>query len=345
MGPQMKYRLRLMSIAVVLSFVVAQAGAEPASASSLTPEGRLITRSEAEVIFKRYRSVPGGFVLEDNAAGLGVIKTARYDAARNALIFDDQIVYALRIPASSIKALASALAQDDRVGVSLGEDREIVYGKLAKSSQVALDLKLADNFLGDFILPPQEWIVGYRFANGFAPVKDLGSSDAAVFFRFKGFEFAVDGQNLALTRAGFDALIIPIQTKKAPDGGYLPDFKAIERGVGFEPYLIGAQHVAENIGYYLEEQILDRVLAYGEAASLLRQLQVAGVDLRQLASSLIASADSGPTPRVAKTLQRGWSDYLSGIQAANQYANWTGPPYDLYVQRTVTFKPASGRGQ
>jgi hypothetical protein len=342
----MKLR-RLLALAMpFLLYGVASANAQhDPSAPTMVAKGGLIAHAEAKEMLRRYGSVPGGLVLEDTAVGLGSVKTARYEPARNAFILDERVVYVARISARSAAALARALAEDDRVGVSLGEEVEIVYGKLPKSSELALDLKLADNFLGDIILPPQEWTVGYRFANEFKPVQDLGSGTAAVFFRLRDFQFALDGDKLNLAHARFDVRIVPIVAKRAPDGGYLPDFKAISAGVGFEPYLIGAEHVADNIEYYRKERIVERVLAYGEAAALFRGLKAAGVDLRELARN-VRMSDGSSTPRLpARNLVQGWLDYLKEIQADNQFANWSGPPYDLYVNRNAAHKPASSMGR
>jgi hypothetical protein len=40
-----------------------------------------------------------------------------------------------------------------------------------------------------------------------------------------------------------------------------------------------------------------------------------------------------PTP---EKLERDWAAYLIEIQAAKAHANWSAPPYDLYVERTKT---------
>jgi hypothetical protein len=308
-------------------------------------EGRLITAAEAEAVVKRYGSCPGGFVLEEAAVGVSAFKTVRYDPSANAFILDERVSYGLPISVRGAADLARALAEDDRVGVSLGEELEIVYGKLPRSSDVALDLKLADNFLGDIILPPQEWVMGYRFANGFEPRQDLGSGDAAVFFKFSDLEFALQGERLGLARARFDVRIVPIVARKAPDGGFLPDFEAIAAGVGFEPYQAGASHIADNIDYYLKERIVERVLAYAEVAGLLRSLKAAGVDLHELARNIKAHDSRSTSRRPARTLVEGWRHYLREIQTDHDFANWPEAPYDLYVNRKAPRKAALGPGR
>ena len=168
-------------------------------------EGRLITHGEAADVVKRYRSVPGGLILEGNALGLEWVKTARYEPTLNAFVLNGLVVYQSPISSHGAAILARAIAEDDRIGVSLTEESQIVYGRLPNSSDVATDLKLADGFLGDLILPPRDWTVGYRLAEGFVPRDDVGQANATVLFRFRDFQFATKANKLELEGAHFDA--------------------------------------------------------------------------------------------------------------------------------------------
>jgi hypothetical protein len=297
-------------------------------------EGRLITHSEAAGLVHRYQSLPGGLILEGNALGLEWVKTARYDPALNAFVLNGLVVYQSPISSHGAAILARALAEDDRIGVSLAEESHIVYGRLPASSGAATDLKLADGFLGDLILPPRDWTVGYRFAEGFVPRDDVGQANATVLFRFRDFRFVSTANKLELEAAQFDARVVPALEKRAADGGYLPDLKAISSGGGLAPYEANAKHVGANISYYLQERIVARALDYGEVAAFFRTLKASGVDLRDLMrgaepASGKATARS-PTP---EKLERDWAAYLIEIQAAKAHANWSAPPYDLYVER------------
>ena len=122
------------------------------------------------------------------------------------------VVYPSPIPSHSAAILARAIAEDDRIGVSLTEESQIVYGRLPNSSDVATDLKLADGFLGDLILPPREWTIGYRLAGGFVPRDDVGDANATVFFRFRDFQFAAKDKKLELEGAHFDARVVAALT-------------------------------------------------------------------------------------------------------------------------------------
>jgi hypothetical protein len=296
----------------------------------------MITREEAHKIVRHYRSIPGGLVLEGNGIGIDRVKNVSYEPASNTFVLDDnRAVYSSPVSAQNAALLARAIARDDRIGVSLNDERHIVFGKLPASADLAADLKSVDNFLGDMVLPPQEWTVGYKFANGFEPMKDPGKGGAAVFFRFRDFEFAVKEGKLTPTGAEFDARIVPILKQQTSIGGYLPDYQAIDAASGYEPYEAGARHVAENIGYYLSEDIVHRAMAYGEAAAFFRSLKASGINLDKLSRKIDASIEKAASPsRTApQSLEVHWLSYLREIQDGNRYANWSAPPYDLYLNR------------
>jgi len=300
-------------------------------------EGRLITHGEAASLVHRYRSIPGGLILEGNALGVEWVKTAKYEPSLNAFVLNGLVVYQSPIPPHSAAILARAIAEDDRIGVSLTEESQIVYGRLPNSSDVATDLKLADGFLGDLILPPRDWTIGYRLAEGFVPRSDVGRANATVLFRLRDFRFATKANKLELEGAHFDARVVAALEKRAADGGYLPDLKAISSGGALAAYEANAKHVGANIGYYLQERIVGRALDYGEVAAFFRGLQASGVDLRDLMRG-IEPAGGKATARssTAEKLERDWAAYLIEIQAAKAHANWSAPPYDLYAERTKT---------
>ena len=296
-------------------------------------QARKITPAETRTVLKRYRSIPGGFLLEGRAMGLPRFKAVRYDAARNSFLLDGRISYASPLPAAAAATLARAIAADDRIGVSLGENDEIIYGRLPETSDVTVDLKLADNFLGDMVLPPQDWTSGYKFANGHQPRQNV-HRDTAVFFKFSNFAFATKEGKVELTNSAFDIRIVPVLKKPASDGSYLPDFKAIEAGNVAEDFLANAAHIADNISYYVQEDLIANVHAYAEAAAFFRSLKAAKVDLRRLASSMDTATASTAPRFTADTLEGNWLEYLKDIQGRNRYGNWSGPPADLYQGRT-----------
>ena len=301
----------------------------------------IITRDEADHILKRYDSIPGGLIFE-GAAELDWVKNVRYDSQQQTFVLNDSIFYALPLRAQSAAILATAIAADDRLGVSLGEETEIVYGQVPTNSNLALDLKLGDVFLADIVLPPQEWTIGYRYAGGFKPKEPADASLAAVFFRLEDFRFEVKDQKLMLQGANFRARIVPVTETRARDGGYLPDMEAIGDESALRDYETNAKHVAENIDYYLREEIVSLTTSYGEAAAFFRGLKNAGIDLPTLAGELrIADGTPSLPAQNAPALEDGWQEYLRGIQTRTNYENWSSPPYDTYMNWKKTTSDAT----
>jgi hypothetical protein len=296
-----------------------------------TPQG-------AQQTLHNYGTIPGGIVLEGTAAVLGPIEPVRYNAKLNALTFSDKAVYFLPISPRNLAVLCRAIDRDERIGVSLGQVH-IVYGALPADSDVATDLKLADHFLGDIVFARKEWTAGYVFANGFEPRPHQGDRFyGAIFFNFNGFKFGVDQDEVQLTKSNVDVQIVPLLDNKAADGGHLPDLAAISAGRTSSQWELNAKHVAKNIAYYGKEKIIDRVYQYGEMAALIRGLKMAGVDLgnvaRDVESSVRTNSELVAIPNQsepARQLENDWNEYLKQIQAHNYYANWSGPPYDLYI--------------
>jgi hypothetical protein len=262
-----------------------------------------VTPEAAKDIRREYGTIPGGVVLQGSAAGFGRIGRVQYDGRYNALTLDDRAVYFAPVNAGSVAVLARAIAQDNRVGVSLGQI-QLVYGAVPETSDVARDLKLADSFLGDIVFARQKSIKGYKFADGYQPQPQSGNFNVAVFFNFNGFEFAISDEQVKLKRANFYATLVPLTEGKSTEGGHLPDLDAIAAGRRFPQYELNANHISNNIGYYRREKIIEQTFAYGELAAFLRGLKESGVDLRRLASAVEWStgASSGatrsPTPDV-----------------------------------------------
>lgn len=313
---------------------------------------RPISPAESKKVLNQYNSIPGGLILEGRAGGLKFVKRVSYDAKRNTFLLNGNVTYVSPISAKSALELIDALIADDRIGVSIGDSNEIIYGKLSKDSEIALNLKLADNFLGDMILPPQDWTIGYRYADNYSPLgnpqSDVQQDNVkhdnvpqdnvpAVFFSAGGYIFGTEDGKLKLLNATFKIRTVPVSNEIAEDGGYLPDMKRI--GVVStipDPYDINAQHVADNIGYYVREEIVNKALAYGEVASFFRVLKRSRVsmkDLRRQLKEAVGENAAATAPPQLPTLEEGWRAYLKDIQSRNQYANWSSRPYDLYLAR------------
>jgi hypothetical protein len=250
-----------------------------------------LTLSAADVkheVIDRYKSFPGGVVLEGTATGLGPIDELKYDRRLNAFLFDDRAAFFPRIPAAKVADVCCAIARDEKelIGVSL-DDQQSVYGQLPKDGSIVLDLQIADAFLGDVVFAQDAWSNGYRFPDGFQPKHPTSDvSHLAVLFNFNGFKFGVKNELVQLAEAGLNVKLVPLAESKAKDGGFEPDSEAMSKDVVPAEFLANAAHLADHLDYYRRERLVDRVFAYGEVAAIARALKDTGFDLDQFARQI-----------------------------------------------------------
>lgn len=338
----------LFTRSVVVSLMLLMSAPSLAQANSIKDspppkihgDAKPVTQTEARRVLQKYGSIPGGVMLEGTGKGVDWVKGAAYDKTRNAFILDDRIAYRSPVSPEIAASLLRAIILDDRIGVSLGKRREIVYGQLAADSEVATDMKLLDSFLGEIVLPPQYWTIGYKYANGFKPVTTPRANAPAVFFQFDDFAFQVVDDTLRLVNADFHVRLVPVKSALARDGGYLPDFEAIGNDGRLARYLINARHVADNFAYYAREDIVRKTLVYGEVAALFRAFKAAKINLRALEQQVGGAVSYFRLTGLLKViglepqdLESHWRRYLRKIQYQGHFANWVSPPYDLYLAR------------
>lgn len=244
------------------------------------------TAADADATLRRYDSIPGGVVLE-GMASFGQLDSLGYDARFNAFVLNDNAVYFSRVPPADLATICHALAKDDRLGVSLGAV-QIVYGGVPPDSKFALDMKIADHFMGGITFAYGSWTTGYRFAKSYKPQPNQSDSsgNVAVFFNFTGFGFDLADGEIRSTRNRLDVRLFPLAREAGPDGSHQPDMDRIASGDVSPQYQANARHIAENIDYYRKEPIIDRMFAYGEAAAFLRAMKYSGFDLDQLADQI-----------------------------------------------------------
>jgi hypothetical protein len=247
-------------------------------------EYNITTAQDSKNIGTYYGSIPGGVVLEGSAVGLGPINRLTYDSRFNAITLDDRAVYFMKVRPQTVAMLCKAIARSDKVGVSLGTV-QIAYG-VPRKSRLAGDLMLADSFLGDIAFARREWTAGYKFANEYEPQRFNGSVSVAVFFRFSGFQFEIQQQELRVVQESFDDRIILLSNARAADGGHLPDEAGISGWNVPREWEANLKHIADNISYYRRERIIDQVFSYGEVAAFIRGLKQEGVDLLELADAI-----------------------------------------------------------
>jgi uncharacterized protein YraI len=307
----------------------------------IAPNYKPTTKQDAEEIRKTHPSIGGGIDLEGVATGLGPIGRIQYHAALNALMLDDRAAYFFPVSGRNVAVLCRAIAQDDLVGVSMAVGGvRLVYGKIPKESEVAIQLTLADSFLGNIVFADDR-LSGYLFADGYTPHQPQGRTfPILVHFTFSGYRFEIAEQQIRATNFSFSDELFPISNDKGTDGGMLPDYDAIAQGRRIPEFEENAQHLAGHIGYYRKERIVELAFQYGEVAALLRGLKASGVDLNALAQSIDIAVGTAPRTSVAEAnaddslrMENEWEAYLKEIQDRHHHENWSAPPYDLNTKR------------
>ena len=274
---------------------------QPRRSTQFSTDRALVPASvvDARNVVSIYKSVPTGMVMEGKAIGIGAVDDLQYDAILNAFVINKRSVYFSPIAPQSLAALCRAIDQDDRVGVALGAV-QIVYGKLPHESQVAIDLKLADNFLGNITFAQSMWLPSnYPFAGGYPLQTDPSPGDTAVMFKFRDFRFNAAQSVVRATGAHFEVRLIPLSKQRAENGGALPDYQAIERGAVSREFEANARHVTDHIDYYRREPFVDNAFRHGEVAALIRTLKAEEVDLKELAEIIEQSTGVGRLTPVA----------------------------------------------
>lgn len=235
-----------------------------------------ITRSSAQNIVGRYKSIPGGVTLEGTGVDLPPLRTVTYLSESNAFIINDDIVYLNPVTAVDYVEIEKALREDDKLGVSLG-NVQLVYGALPPHGNVAMTLKLADRFLGAIVFYKKALLAGYKMAPGYSG-RHEGSSLLAVYFNFNEYKFERDNSGQVVrTGVGMKATLVPLRADRGGDGGMLPDFERISSGDLPQSYVDNIKHLQDHFSYYAKERVLRRSMAYGEAAAFLRSLKAANI--------------------------------------------------------------------
>jgi hypothetical protein len=188
------------------------------------------------------------------------------------------------------REIAEAINQNSKMGVSLAGDY-IVYGKLKRTSNIALTIRLVDKFLGHIVFGEQheDEFSNYKFKDNYKPLKynDVRLSGMCVYFDFRDYQFSKKEMSLVITNSEMVITLVPTKKgEQSEDGGALPDFNAIEKGFIPEAYKKNAEHISNNIDYYNKELMMRMVNCYGEAAAFSRALKRNGINLKELAETI-----------------------------------------------------------
>jgi hypothetical protein len=244
------------------------------------------TVESVKQIVAKYKSVPGGITLEGVGQGLPDISQIQYDAGTNSFLMNGMVKYENPVSRFEMKSLLKALSQDDLMGVSLG-DEDIIYGSLQEGSLPSVYMKLLDHFLGCVVFANNRWLYTHAFPENYRPKQNFSAGDYyAVYFNFKDYQFALDGNQIKSLNSRLNITLIPLTNQKDDKGGYIPDYVRIAAGMIPTEYEDNIHHVVKNMNYYQDEMRLRKVDAYGQAAAFVRALKEQGQSLNSLADSL-----------------------------------------------------------
>jgi hypothetical protein len=238
-----------------------------------------ITQSAAKSIVGKYQSVPGGVTLEGSSPDLSFITSVAYVDKANAFILNSDVVYLNPVSRAEYVEIEKALAGDDKLGVSMREDRStLAYGNLPAESKVASNLMLADYFLGGIAFGDHSSSRGYTFAPGYKGlITPLGWMGAAYFnMHDVGFEQNLGG-HLVRRSYTLDTTLVPLVATRDKNGGFLPDFARIEQGNVPEQLVANMKHLQDNFSYYARERIVRITANYAEVATFVRSLKASGL--------------------------------------------------------------------
>jgi hypothetical protein len=244
----------------------------------------------AQNIVNEIGSIPEGLTLKGTVNSLDAPTSLRFNPSLNAFVLDERATYFSPISPEAAGALLRAINQKDVVGVSWGNS-VIGFGELSVDSDVARDLLLVDQFLANIVFATPRWTRGYVFANGFKPKMDIGDEqDISVYFDFE-FGLRNDGGEIKPGSAILSVRLFKTTKAPAANGGALPDLEALRTGRGIpREFQENAEHVGRNVGYYMQEKLVDLVASYGQFSAFARALKAAGWDLEQIAGQI-----AGPT--------------------------------------------------
>jgi hypothetical protein len=246
--------------------------------------------ASARKIVNKYGSLPGGVTIEGDARSLNGIYSAAFDRRNNRLMINKSRFYYNPILPKEMSTIFKAIADKNEFGVSLGGGF-IVYGGLKKEDEIALAMQFVDWFFASLTYgwynfrEDIDWFKDYRLAKSYRMEVETDKTNTGLaYYNFNGYEFKLSGNIYRLVSSNIKITIIPQSKKqKAKDGGALPDYDAITKGLISPIRLKNIQHIVRNIDYYGQERIVRKVNSYGEVAAFARALKRNGIDLKRLA--------------------------------------------------------------
>ena len=230
-----------------------------------------------------------GVVVEGKARGIDPVGTVRFLPEKNVFIINEDTSLYSPVSSEALLELIDAINLDERIGVSVTlNDELIVYGKLHKRSETSGMLETADNFIRSVVFAEYSRLRKYVLPQNYKPehVVSRGKS-SVIFLQLSDFEYTKNGSQYIPQNPQADFMLIPMATYTAPDGGYLPDYDALEKGSFQQEDKANADHMSKYKNEYLQLPPLQGAIKVGQASALIRLLRDSGINMSELRRSII----------------------------------------------------------
>jgi len=261
------------------------------------------TVDKAAELSKEEHGVGGGILLKGKAVGLDTVSSVKYDGSVNALVLNGDLVYFVKIPPWSLATMCREIVADRNalLGVSETMTEGLVFGdhpEIYKYSDLADELMLADKFLGDVVFAhPKGWTQGYIFPTT-QPTEARIKSEMLVHFEFNNFQFTKNDGQLSVVSSSLEIRMMPVSKAASTTGQMLPNYNAMKKGwAPPDAFITNADILADRragrgMDYFRREPLIEDVLAYGEAAAILRSIKDSRPDLLNALADQIETGET-----------------------------------------------------
>ena len=234
-------------------------------------------------------NVNAGVVVEGEAKGIDPITTITYLPGDNAFLINESTKLNSPVSSEELLEIIDAINLDERIGVSVTlNDELIVYGKLHKRSQTAGRLETADNFIRSVVFAEYSRLRKFPLPQNYKPVQVVSRERSSVIYlQLSDFEYVKRGENYIPSNIKADIMLIPMATYTAPDGGYLPDYDALEKGVFQKEDKANADHMSQHKNEYLQLPPLREAVKVGQGSAIIRLLRDSGINMNELSRSIL----------------------------------------------------------
>ncbi len=230
-----------------------------------------------------------GVVVEGKVKGVAPVSTLKYLSADNVFVLNGTDKLQNPVSSDELLELIDAINLDERIGVSVTlNDELIVYGKLHKRSATAGMLETADNFIRSVVFAEYSRLHKYTLPHNYQPIRVVSRERSSVIFlQLSDFTYNKVSTDYQPVSQKADVMLIPMATYTAPDGGYLPDYDALEKGIFQKEDKANADQMNLYKDEYLQLPPLGEALKVGRAAAIIRYFRDNGINMSELKRSII----------------------------------------------------------